>query len=117
MLFIHGILDGVGGTCTSLPVLYAAVGRRLGYPIKLVAAMAHMFCRWDDPISGERFNIETAAHGFVSHPDEHYHEWPFHMPSAIRHRGYMLRSLTAQEELAHFYVNRARSLFRLVDVS
>ena len=38
--FIHGILDGPGGTCATLPVLYAAIGRRLGYPIKLVCAFA-----------------------------------------------------------------------------
>ena len=35
-LFIHGILDGPGGTCSSMPVIYTAVGRRLGYPMKLV---------------------------------------------------------------------------------
>jgi hypothetical protein len=33
--FVHGIIQGNGGTCGSLPVLYAAVGRRLGYPLKL----------------------------------------------------------------------------------
>src|SRR5262249_15057556 len=41
--FIHGALLGEGGTCASLPVVYAAVGRRLGYPIRLVAAKAHLF--------------------------------------------------------------------------
>jgi hypothetical protein len=35
-LFIHGILDGDGGTCASMPVLYLAVGRALGYPLSLV---------------------------------------------------------------------------------
>jgi hypothetical protein len=29
--FLHGILHGQGGTCGSMPVLYTAVGRRLGY--------------------------------------------------------------------------------------
>ena len=47
-LFIHGIIgDGEGGTCVSMPVLYVAVGRRLGYPLKLVLAKAHVFCRWE----------------------------------------------------------------------
>jgi hypothetical protein len=49
--FIHGIIQGDGGTCASLPTLYASVGRRLGYPIKLVSAQAkgagHLFARWD----------------------------------------------------------------------
>lgn len=29
-LFIHGLIDGPGGTCGSMPLLYAAIGRRLG---------------------------------------------------------------------------------------
>ena len=37
----------------SLPVLYTAVGRHLGYPLKLVSSWGpkanHLFCRWDDP--------------------------------------------------------------------
>ena len=33
-LFIHGLLTGHGGTCVSMPVLYAALGRRLGYPLR-----------------------------------------------------------------------------------
>jgi len=47
--FIHGMLPGAnGGTCASMPVMYVAIGRRLGYPMKLVSAKAHLFCRWDD---------------------------------------------------------------------
>ena len=34
-LFLHGILQGHGGTCATMPVLYVAIGRRLGYPLKL----------------------------------------------------------------------------------
>src|SRR5262245_61608540 len=45
-LFIHGIIDGPGGTCCSMPVLYVAVGRRLGYPLKLVQTRGHLFFRW-----------------------------------------------------------------------
>ena len=48
-LFIHGMVNSDnGGTCSSMPVLYAAISRRLGYPIKLVLAKQHVFCRWDD---------------------------------------------------------------------
>jgi len=35
-LFLHGILAGPGGTCASMPVLYVAVGRLIGYPLVLV---------------------------------------------------------------------------------
>ncbi len=39
------IADDNGGTCVSMPVLYTAVARRLGYPVKLVLAKGHAFCR------------------------------------------------------------------------
>jgi hypothetical protein len=61
-LFIHGLLGGHGGSCVTMPVLYAAIGRRLRYPIKLVGAKQHTFCRWDDG-AGERFNIEGNVAG------------------------------------------------------
>jgi hypothetical protein len=75
--FIHGAIQRDGGTCSSLPVIYAAVGRRLGWPLKLVHAcakrkIAHRFCRWDEP-GGERFNVEiTNDTGLNCHPDDHY---------------------------------------------
>lgn len=31
-MFVHGVLQVAGGTCATLPIVYAAVGRRLGYP-------------------------------------------------------------------------------------
>jgi hypothetical protein len=43
------------GTCSSMPVLYVTLGRRLGYPVKLVTAKAHLFVRWEQ--TGERFNL------------------------------------------------------------
>ena len=75
--FVHGITHGPGGTCTSLPFLYIAVGRRLGYPLKLVLTRGHFFARWEEP-QGERFNIEcTNNRGFACHPDEYYLTWPY----------------------------------------
>ena len=73
--FIHGALFGDGGTCASLPVLYTAVGRHLGYPLKLVSSWGpkanHLFCRWDDP-AGERFNVEANETGVNCFADDHY---------------------------------------------
>jgi hypothetical protein len=80
-LFIHGIIDGDGGTCASLPVLYTAVGRRLGYPLKLVETRGHLFFRWDDPFGrfhgvSEYFNFEGVGGGFSTQPDDYYRNWP-----------------------------------------
>lgn len=106
--FIHGIIEGKGGTCVTLPVLYIAIGRRLGYPLRLVKASEHLFVRWDDEETGERFNIEATSKGLVIRPDEYYYSWP--KPAIMQHirDGWLLRSFTPQEELSVFYETRAR---------
>ncbi|MBX3411500.1 MAG: hypothetical protein KF708_02190 [Pirellulales bacterium] len=109
-LFIHGILDGHGGTCCTMPVLYAAISRRLGYPIKLATAKEHLFCRWDDP-DGERFNIEATSLGFhADYDDEHYMTWPGELNPADVKRGWYLKSQSPREELAIFLSHRAHCL-------
>jgi tetratricopeptide (TPR) repeat protein len=112
-LFLHGLLDGDGGTCCSMPVLYVAIGRRLGYPLKLVESPEHLFLRWDDPETGERFNIEGTSRGFVSEPDEYYETWPRPMTESERRVGYFHKPLTPKEELATFLTTRGHALFDL----
>jgi len=114
-LFIHGMLSGSGGTCASMPVLYTAVGRRLGWPIKLVHAFAHVFCRWDDPdgthpFGSERFNIEASGQGANFPADDYYHDWPVPVPAEMIERLGYLKSLTPAEELADFLVLRGHCL-------
>jgi hypothetical protein len=42
-VFLHGLTGPPAmGTCASMPVLYVAVGRRLGYPLYLVTAKRHL---------------------------------------------------------------------------
>lgn len=110
-LFIHAIIDGIGGTCCSLPVLYVAVGRRLGYPLRLVKAARHLFVRWDDPDGTywhqpDRFNIEATGPGVHLLPDEHYRTWPRAIPDEDVIAGIFLRSLCPREEVAEFLVAR-----------
>jgi hypothetical protein len=108
--FIHGPISGYGGTCASLPILTIAVGRRLGYPLKLVATQSHLFARWDGP-DGTRFNIDGHANdspggGPNIRPDEYYLSWP----EDIRDEGwkstYYLRSMTYREEIASSLMQR-----------
>jgi hypothetical protein len=104
-VFIHGIAEGKGGTCSSLPVMYAAVGRRLGYPLSLVHNKKHAFLRWDG-LNGERFNIECSGRGFLSHPDDFYLTWPCQTtPEEIKRCG-LLQSMTTEEEIAVFQCRR-----------
>jgi len=123
---IHAILDGTGGTCGSLPVFFTAIGRRLGFPLKLVKAHRHLFIRWDDPdgswlhsdkafgaIHGEVFNIEATGAGIHCITDEDYaSRWPKPIPQEYLDAGIFLRSLTPEEELAEFLAARACCLIR-----
>jgi hypothetical protein len=74
-VFLHG-LTGAGrqGTCSFLPVLRVAVGRRLVYPLKLVTTKGHLFVRWED--AQERFNVEAAGQGVEKFADDSYRHWP-----------------------------------------
>ncbi len=107
-VFISGCLGPERtGTCASLPVLYVALGRRLGYPMQLVTAKNHLFARWDDS-QGTRVNLEAAnAGGFTTHPDAHYRTWPFPIsPEEEKAGGYLL-NLDATRMLAIFLCTRA----------
>lgn len=123
--FLHGLVGRSpteirGGTCVSMPVLYAAVGRRLGYPIKLVQGSGHLFCRWDDADGtwaranglpqGERFNIE-GTDGFSAYPDEFYEQYPEPINRDRVERGELLKSLTPAEELSVFLAARGHCLY------
>lgn len=117
--FIHGMIpapgqtiaDTPGGTCASMPVMYVAVGRRLGYPLKLVTTKGHIFVRWEgkdnaNPAWRERFNIEGSGEGFSSFEDDYYKTWPFKLTDQeVQTSGY-LTSLTASEEFAEFMAAR-----------
>jgi uncharacterized protein YeaO (DUF488 family) len=100
-VFLPGLLGPKRqGTCSSLPVLYVAVGRQLGYPLKLVTTKAHLFVRWED--KNERFNVEAAGDGLNRFDDAYYRQWPFAVTEQdVQAEGY-LKSLTPAEELAAF---------------
>lgn len=107
-LFLHGFVAKQTGSCSSLPVLMVAIGRRCGYPLYLVSCKGHLFCRWDD--GTERFNIETACPGVDSKLDAYYKQWPYpSSESEIRTEGYLL-NLTPKQELAVFAQLRASCL-------
>jgi len=119
--FIHGMIPATGqsppslkqtpgGTFLSMPVLYVAVGRRLGYPLRLVTAKGHVFVRWDgesnsNPPWRERFNIDIAQ-GFASYPDGYYKMWPSRLTDKEVSANRYLLSLAPAEELAEFLAYR-----------
>jgi hypothetical protein len=102
-VFIPGLLGDLReGTCSSMPVFYIAIGRRLGYPMYLVAAKGHYFARWESKDGKVRFNMEATAKGLTCHPDKFYQGWPYKLTQAELNSGVYLRSLTSTEEMAAF---------------
>lgn len=108
--FITGAILGDGGTCSSLPVVVAAVGRRLGYPIKLVTCLGpqygHVFARWDDG-SGQHLNLESHGRGLVVHPDSYYHTGMYARTAEADPAEGHTRSKARLEELSMFLENRS----------
>jgi uncharacterized protein HemY len=85
-----------------------AVGRRLGYPLKLVTTKGHLFVRWEG--AGERFNLEVTGDGLNRYADEYYRHWPFALSEdEVEAEGY-LKSLDAAGELAVFLSIRGMCL-------
>ena len=107
-LFLHGLLgDRRMGTCSSMPVLYVALARRLGYPVSLVTTKGHLFARWEG--QGERFNVECTGRGMNRYDDAHYRQWPFVSDQEIQENAYV-KSLTPAGEAAVFLSLRAECL-------
>jgi len=102
-LFLNGIVERRRGTCVSMPLLYVALGWRLGYPIRLVNVPLHCFARWDD--GRNRVNIEATGYG-QTQPDDHY-EREFFVTRECRDRGGYLSSLTTRQTLALMLLARA----------
>lgn len=109
-MFITGLLgEKRMGTCSSMPVLYAAIGRRLGYPLSLVSAKDHLFLRWQRSGSDEFVNVEATSQGIALHDDNYYKKWRGITDEDIK-SGMCLRSLDPVEELAVFVQTRAAVL-------
>jgi hypothetical protein len=90
-------------------VIFAAIGRRLGYPIRLVQSREHIFCRWRGA-DGERFNIEATDQGYYRTPDEHYHNWPRPTFQKALREGLFLTDLTPRQEVGLFLQLRGSCL-------
>jgi len=110
-ILIHGLVGRQRmGTCSSMPVLYVALARRLGYPVKLVTTKIHLFMRWDSP--AERFDMDATGKGLNEYTDDKYKQWPYPITDEeIKAEGY-LQSLTPAQELSVFLNIRAGCLYQ-----
>lgn len=110
-VFIHGLLNGKHyGTCASMPFLYAAIGRRLGYPVTIAARKYHLYVRYEGS-NGEHLNMEaTENRGFATPTDEEYRHGQYPMTQEEVDGAGWLRPLSNKEILGICLLNRANCL-------
>ena len=111
-----------------MPVVYVAIGQRLGLPVYLVQTRGHLFFRWDDSrgtlidwdsprvqvwIPPDRFNVEGSGEGIAYPDDDHFRTWPESWTAADTHHDRYLRSMNSTEVLAEFLIQRAECFYDL----
>lgn len=105
-VFIHGLLaddpQRRWGSCSSIPVLVAAIARRLRYPVGLAVTRRHIYARWDNG-EGTCFNVEASNPlGMTVETDDLYRSFHGPMTSAEERSGFYVRSLYPAEEFSLF---------------
>lgn len=111
--FLNGYLDSKTGSCITMPMLYAILGQRLGYPIYLVDSPKHFFCRYVDKNFTEN-NIEaTLIGGFT--PDEKYIN-NAKINSKSLENGVYMRTLSNKEYLSRLISINGRYYFEYGEI-
>jgi regulator of sirC expression with transglutaminase-like and TPR domain len=84
------------GNCVSMPILVVILGQRLGLPLTLTTAPAHVMAKFADDVQQAWVNVEATAGGFKY--DSSYERELQITPAAIAN-GIYLRPLTARENV------------------
>ena len=79
-----------------MPVACVAVGRELGFPLKLAGAKGHLFFRWDDGV--KKMNFECTNRVNIR-SDEEFRKWPHPISDQEMAKGLYLKNLTPREEI------------------
>jgi regulator of sirC expression with transglutaminase-like and TPR domain len=108
--YLNRLLDTKLGNCFTMPLLYVAVGQRLGWPMYPVSLPDHYFARYVDPAFHEQKIEATSGGAFVT--DERYAK-DFMVSKTGRRKGTYLRTMTYREFLGslvgHMAVRHAQS--------
>ncbi len=94
--YLNRFFDTKIGNCYTMPLLYVAIGQRLGWPLYIVHVPDHMFVRYIDPHFPIQ-NIETTSGG-AHVPDEKYAK-DFSVSKTGHKNGTYLRTSTHRELL------------------
>jgi len=91
-------LSSKKGNCVSMPVLFLALGEKLGLKLTLSTAPLHLFVKFTDRATGKTWNLETTSGaGFTR--DEHYRKITPMTDEAVAN-GVYLKTLSRREALA-----------------
>ncbi len=86
------------GNCISMPMLFLALGEKLGLDLTLSTAPLHVFVKFTDRATGKTWNLETTSGaGFTR--DAHYRKILPMTDEAVAN-GVYLKTLTRRETLA-----------------
>ncbi|MBN1404079.1 MAG: hypothetical protein JW942_06400 [Opitutales bacterium] len=109
-VFLHGLLQRQPrmGTCSSLPVFWTALGRRLDYPLYMSNTLLHFFTRWED--TEGTFNFEGSQNGCAIYDDAHYRSFPIKVDDVKIQYFALLQSFSRKRELMHFLITRGACL-------
>jgi regulator of sirC expression with transglutaminase-like and TPR domain len=95
--YLHNYLTSRRGNCITMPILFAALGQRIGLDLTLAEAPQHLLVKYTDD-SGTVWNLEpTSGGGFAR--DSHYRE-ELPMTDKAVEAGTYLRALSAEETAA-----------------
>ncbi len=94
--FLPGTIEKKKGICSTLPMLYMAIGQRLGLPVYAVETPRHNFVRIADPHSQFR-NIEVTSAGA---PPDAWYIAQEHLTDTAITRGTYMRPITHHQYLA-----------------
>lgn len=111
-VFIHGLLTGKHyGTCASLPFLYVAIGRRLGYPVTLATTATHFYVRYEEG-NGKHLNVEATEHrAFLTPSDDEYkNPWEMRLNDDEVKGMVYLQPMSNKEIVGHSLLTRSAVL-------
>lgn len=91
--------------CITMPLLYAVIAQRLGYPVRVVIAPEHTFLRFDDPALKEK-NIELSTSHAGYESDAGY-TYRLNISNRGITSGAYLRTLTKRQHLSYLLMQNA----------
>jgi regulator of sirC expression with transglutaminase-like and TPR domain len=95
--YLHNYLASRRGNCITMPILFAAIGQRIGLNLTLAEAPQHLLVKYTDD-SGAVWNLEPTSGGGFARDNHYRNELP--MTDKAVEAGTYLRALSAEETAA-----------------